>query len=528
MMFNLTIRLRLILTMAVMGCLLVIVAVLGIVGGDRSNSAINDIFTNQLPSAIAIGETQVNALRARAAIDRVVMHPDASEAAATIKRSENFISQSDKAWEKYLSLPSDVEEKKISDDVTVKRNNFLNEGFRPLVAALKAGKQEDADAIVMGKAAKLYTAFSEKADELVAYQTKSTEQQYMASQAMNSTFRWLSISALIVGLILVIISSVLLLRAITRPLDQMLQHFDAIAAGDLTAPVHATSRDEMGHLMTGLEKMRVSLVETVARVRKGSSSIATATDEIAKGNMDLSGRTEQQAASLEETASSMEELTSTVRQNADNAKQANRLSIAASEVAVRGGTLVGDVVTTMNSIKESSGKIVDIIGVIDGIAFQTNILALNAAVEAARAGEQGRGFAVVASEVRTLAQRSASAAKEIKQLIDTSVEKVDAGSRLVDDAGKTMNEIVNSIRSVTDIMSEITAASIEQSQGIDQINTAVIRMDEATQQNAALVEQAAAAAGSTQDQAQQLMDAVRVFKIVEAAPSNNKSMRLVA
>jgi methyl-accepting chemotaxis protein len=271
----------------------------------------------------------------------------------------------------------------------------------------------------------------------------------------------------------------------------------------------------MGQLLAGLEKMRLSLVETVARVRRGSSSIASATDEIARGNLNLSSRTEEQAASLQETASSMEQLTSTVKQNADNARQANTLSITASAVASRGGAVVGDVVQTMESIMESSRKIVDIIAVIDGIAFQTNILALNAAVEAARAGEQGRGFAVVASEVRNLAQRAAGAAKEIKALIHDSVEKVEAGSKLVNDAGSTMEEIVRSIQSVADIMGEITAASAEQSAGIDQINTAVGKMDRVTQENAALVEEAAAAAGSTQDQAHQLMQAVSVFKIDE-------------
>jgi methyl-accepting chemotaxis protein len=248
-------------------------------------------------------------------------------------------------------------------------------------------------------------------------------------------------------------------------------------------------------------------------VRRGTETITVASGEIASGNADLSSRTESQAGSLEETASSMEELTSTVRQNADNARQANQLVVNASEVAVKGGAVVGQVVSTMGSIKDSSRKIVDIIGVIDGIAFQTNILALNAAVEAARAGEQGRGFAVVASEVRNLAQRSAAAAKEIKGLIGDSVEKVDAGSKLVDNAGATMEEIVTSVKRVADIMAEITSASQEQSSGIEQINQAVSQMDEMTQQNAALVEQAAAAAQSMQDQAVELSRAVSIFKL---------------
>jgi methyl-accepting chemotaxis protein len=265
--------------------------------------------------------------------------------------------------------------------------------------------------------------------------------------------------------------------------------------------------------MQALGKMNDSLAKIVGDVRVGTEAITTASSEIAAGNLDLSSRTEQQASSLEETASSMEELTSTVRQNADNARQANQLAVTASEVAVKGGTVVGQVVDTMSSINESSRKIVDIISVIDGIAFQTNILALNAAVEAARAGEQGRGFAVVASEVRNLAQRSAAAAKEIKALIDDSVGKVDAGSKLVGEAGSTMNELVDSVKRVTDIMSEIMAASEEQSSGIEQVNQAIAQMDQVTQQNASLVEEAAAAAESMQDQSRKLTEVVGAFKL---------------
>ncbi|HTD03680.1 methyl-accepting chemotaxis protein [Undibacterium sp.] len=514
-MLNLTIKLRLVATMAFMGILLVIIGIMGIAGGQAGNDVVKDIFTNQLPSIVSIGDSRAHTLRARVVIDRAVMHPELPDVADIVKRSEKFTDESEKAWKHYLSLPADSGAKKISDEVGARREAYLNEGFFPLLAAVKAGDKAAADTVNMTKLPKLFAAYYDKTDELVAYQSKSTGAMYDASQGKFATFRWIAILMIAVGLVAVSISAFFLLRAIARPLQKMMEHFDEISAGDLTKPVVAESRDEMGQLLSGLEKMRVSLVDTVTKVRHGSSSIATATDEIARGNLDLSGRTEQQAASLEETASSMEQLTSTVKQNADNAKQANTLSITASEVATRGGAVVGDVVHTMNSIKDSSRKIVDIISVIDGIAFQTNILALNAAVEAARAGEQGRGFAVVASEVRNLAHRSASAAKEIKALIGDSVEKVEAGSKLVDDAGRTMHEIVSSIQSVADIMGEITAASAEQSAGLEQINTAVGKMDEATQQNAALVEQAAAAAGSTQDQAQRLLDAVSVFKIDE-------------
>ncbi|GGC93051.1 methyl-accepting chemotaxis protein [Undibacterium terreum] len=285
-----------------------------------------------------------------------------------------------------------------------------------------------------------------------------------------------------------------------------------IAAGDLAVEVIVADKDHTS-LLYAMRDMRDKLANIVGQVRSGTDTIATASHQIASGNLDLSSRTEQQAGSLEETASSMEELTSTVRQNSDHAKQANQLAVSASEVAVKGGTVVAEVIDTMGSINDSSKKIVDIIGVIDGIAFQTNILALNAAVEAARAGEQGRGFAVVASEVRNLAQRSAQAAKEIKTLINDSVQQVDVGARLVDQAGATMQEIVASIRRVTDIMTEIMSATHEQSSGIEQINQAVMQMDDMTQQNAALVEEAAAAAGSLQSQANSLAEVVSAFRL---------------
>ncbi len=324
--------------------------------------------------------------------------------------------------------------------------------------------------------------------------------------------------ALIIGAVIAILLGTLiawrLTVGITRPLHEALKVAESVAEGDLTARSDmAATQDEAGLLLSALGRMQANLVRTVTQIRLGTDTIATASSEIASGNLDLSSRTEQQASSLEETASSMEELTSTVKQNADNSRQANQLAVAASTVAVKGGTVVSQVVDTMGAINNSAKKIVDIIGVIDGIAFQTNILALNAAVEAARAGEQGRGFAVVATEVRNLAQRSAAAAKEIKALIGDSVEKVDAGSKLVAEAGTTMDEIVDGVKRVADIMAEITAASQEQSDGIEQVNQAVSQMDQVTQQNAALVEEAAAAAESLQDQARNLAEAVSVFRV---------------
>ena len=325
----------------------------------------------------------------------------------------------------------------------------------------------------------------------------------------------LTLSATIIGVVL----SIWLVVSITRSVGEAVQVANRVAQGDLTNKIEVKSKDEIGELMLALRNMNDSLLNIVNQVRSGTDTIATGSAEIAAGNQDLSSRTEQQASSLEETASSMEELTSTVRQNGENANQANQLAVSASDVAVKGGAIVSEVVEMMATINESSKKMAEIINVIDGIAFQTNILALNAAVEAARAGEQGRGFAVVATEVRNLAQRSASAAREIKTLIDDSVGKVEAGSKLVNQAGETMTEIVHSVHRVTDIMTEINAATREQVEGIEQVNQAVSQMDQVTQQNAALVEEAAAATESMQDQARKLVQVVSVFNTGQAVSS---------
>jgi methyl-accepting chemotaxis protein-1 (serine sensor receptor) len=370
----------------------------------------------------------------------------------------------------------------------------MNTQCRPLLAALIQATED-------------YGSLTATRSQAIIAETEASNQQKQL--------------ALIIGCAVVVAlacwSAALIVRAVVRPLNQAVDLINDIAQGDISQSITVDTKDEFGRLLSALKSMQESLVTLVSSVRQGADGVSTASAEIAQGNQDLSARTESQASALEETASSMEELGSTVRQNADNASQANQLAQSASAVAQQGGQVVEQVVVTMRGISDSSKRIADIINVIDGIAFQTNILALNAAVEAARAGEQGRGFAVVASEVRSLAGRSAEAAKEIKHLINESVERVTAGSTLVDRAGHTMSEVVVSIRRVTDIMGEISAASSEQSAGVGQVGEAVTNIDHATQQNAALVEEMAAAAGSLNAQAQELVRSVSVFKLSPSA-----------
>ena len=378
---------------------------------------------------------------------------------------------------------------------------------------LTESRAEEAKNILLLDIKPHQTAYFSALDKLLEFQTSLMQEsgKEVAEAHRSGVVMMLGLAAAAMLLGAFIAWSIT--RSITVPLNEAVKIAQTVANGDLSSAIVVHSKDETGRLLQALKDMNGNLQKIVFEVRTGTDTIATASSQIASGNLDLSSRTEEQASSLEETASSMEELTSTVKQNADNARQANGLAMTASEVARKGGSVVAEVVGTMTAINDSSRKIVDIIAVIDGIAFQTNILALNAAVEAARAGEQGRGFAVVASEVRNLAQRSAAAAKEIKTLIGDSVEKVEIGTRLVDQAGATMNEIVESVKRVTDIMGEITAASQEQTAGIEQINQAITQMDAVTQQNAALVEEAAAAAESLQDQAANLSQVVSVFTL---------------
>ncbi|MDN2708747.1 methyl-accepting chemotaxis protein [Janthinobacterium sp. SUN118] len=411
----------------------------------------------------------------------------------------------------------DSEEEKTIFKASVAERVKYQDAKTLVMNARKAGNAAQAESTYRDSFAPAAASYQNNVKALLAQQRKAIDATAQAIEAANdrSFTLLLTLCALVVALGSV--CAWLITRSITVPLQAAVKVAETVADGDLRTHFAAAASDEIGDLMRALQGMNEALRKVVSEVQSGTNAIATASGEIAAGNQDLSARTEQQASSLEETASSMEELTSTVKQNADNARQANQMAVAASGVAERGGSIVSQVVDTMGAIDTASTKIVDIIGVIDGIAFQTNILALNAAVEAARAGEQGRGFAVVATEVRNLAQRSAAAAREIKALIGDSVEQVNNGTRLVQQAGSTMGEVVDSVRRVTDIMAEITAASAEQSMGIDQVNQAIAQMDQVTQQNAALVEEAAAAAESMQDQAARLAQVAAGFQLEHMA-----------
>ena len=433
------------------------------------------------------------------------------------------VSQLQKQVESAIVSP---EEKQLFDEVGKLRNVYRD--TRQKIFDMKAAGETDKAREMTDTT--LVRMMDDYANSVLRYSDFQKKLIDDSAAEINGNYRSGRDLLIVLGLFELVLGAVLawlLTRSITRPLNEAVSIAQTVAAGDLTSHIDTRAQDETGQLLAALKTMNGNLLDIVSRVRVSTDTISTASAEIASGNMDLSARTEQQAGSLEETASAMEQLTSTVKQNADNARQANQLAESASEVAIQGGNVVGQVVETMGSIHASSQKISDIIGVIDGIAFQTNILALNAAVEAARAGEQGRGFAVVASEVRSLAQRSASAAKEIKELIDDSVRKVGDGSRLVEQAGNTMTEVVASVARVTDIVREITSASQEQSDGIEQVNLAITHIDEATQQNAALVEEAAAAAKAMQDQAVSLTEAVSVFRLDKQIADGSTTLKPV-
>ena len=511
---NMTIKSRLIIVITFLSILAAGIGLLGLHGMSRANEGLKAVYEDRTLVLEQISRIDALMMQNRLALSLAITDPmvDIKAESARIEGNNAEISRTWAAYQSAVVLP---EEKALAGKFADGWTKMHAEGMQPAVTALRNGDVEAAKA-AQDRMQKQAPAVAQGIDALRRLQVEGAKSEYENAVARYTILRNSAAAAIVLGTLAAALFGYVLIRNIYRDLgsepDYAVAIAGQIAGGNLSVAVETAAGDRTS-LIYAMKSMRDNLARIVTEVRGGVQTIASASQQIASGNGDLSSRTEEQAASLEETASSMEELISTVKQNADNARQANQLAVTASEVAVKGGTVVSEVVETMGAINESARKIVDIIGVIDGIAFQTNILALNAAVEAARAGEQGRGFAVVASEVRSLAQRSASAAKEIKALIDNSVEKVDAGSRLVDQAGATMQEVVESIRRVTDIMGEISAASAEQTAGIEQINQAVSQMDQTTQQNAALVEESAAASEAMREQADKLAEMVSVFKL---------------
>jgi methyl-accepting chemotaxis protein-1 (serine sensor receptor) len=509
---KLTIRARLIFVIGFLALLLVASGVLGLVGLRSTNAQMRSLYEDRLVAFSQLERMSAALDAARNGISTSIVG-DSGDIDANMDRIEKAIKANDAVLKQYQETQLTSEERTLLDKLVPQRQKFVAEGIKPAAEALRNRDFQGAIELYGGVMLKLYADAHATLAQLMDLQRNVGRELHEQAQQRYQTLLVVMGVAMAAGLFVALLMGVLLVRAISRPLQRAVTVAQAVAAGDLTQQIDVHSQDETGQLMQALRQMNENLQGIVGQVRLSTDTIATASSEIAHGNLDLSSRTEQQAGALEETASAMEQLTSTVRHNADSAQQAKELAHSASEVAVRGGDVVRQVVDTMSSINQSSSKIVDIISVIDGIAFQTNILALNAAVEAARAGEQGRGFAVVASEVRSLAQRSAAAAKEIKVLIDDSVARVGTGSALVAQAGQTIDEVVRSVQRVSEVVTDISAAGQEQSQGIEEVNNAITQMDETTQQNAALVEQAAAAAQSMQEQAARLSEAVSVFRL---------------
>ncbi|MGF6767554.1 methyl-accepting chemotaxis protein-1 (serine sensor receptor) [Paraburkholderia sp. GAS199] len=510
---NISIRVRLALTATFLGLLLVIGGVMGISGISMSNSDVEQLYKDQLASSTSLSEASVSLSRMRLWLYRIALDPTSPNVPQLAQNAQKLLNASRLSWATYRALPAAIDERDLAETTNTKFDALVTNGVQPMFDALAARDPSKLADIALHTPPALFIDVTDGLDLLGKYQVSEARATFSAAQARFHRFVALAVVGIVTALIAAALSWWSLQRAISGPLDTALGHFKAIADGDLTTQIHVPGRNEMGQLMNGLQAMQNNLIQTIGAVREGATSIDTAAREIAAGNVDLSQRTEEQAASLEETSSSMEQLTSTVRQNAAHAKHAKQLVTNTASLTDQGNQASQKVVETMKELSSSSHKIAEITSVIEGIAFQTNILSLNAAVEAARAGDQGRGFAVVASDVRLLALRSATAAKEIKELTSNSLSRVSTGAQQVEDASQTMAEILESVRKVSDLMGEIAAASDEQSIGIEQINRAVAQMDQVTQQNAALVEQASAATLSLEVQASDLETVVSVFRV---------------
>jgi methyl-accepting chemotaxis protein-1 (serine sensor receptor) len=508
---SLRVRPRLLGSFGLVLLLLVAVAWLGVSALSKSYAMQKEVFDNNIESLRQLDKISYLTQRNRVLVMDALMNPEPGNIQKRTEEMAKNAAEIDRQWKTYLATEKTAEEHKLIPTFETALNAYRSEGLVPAREALTANDIDKARGHYRD-ISRLAPKLNDVQLALIELQVHLAEQDMHEAEASFHSTRQLIIGFAVIALAVGAVLAVVIARSITTPVSQAVGVARRVADGDLSESHIERRGDELGDLLTALGEMRSELRGIVSRVRQGADGVATGSREIATGNQDLSARTENQASALEETASAMEELGATVGHNADAAQQANQLAQAASTVAVRGGDQVADVVSTMNDIHVASRKISDIIGTIDGIAFQTNILALNAAVEAARAGEQGRGFAVVAGEVRLLAQRSAEAAREIKSLIAASVERVERGTHIVNEAGTTMTEVVDSIRRVTDLMGEISSASQEQSRGVAQVGEAVTSMDQTTQQNAALVEQMAAAATSLRQQADELVGTMARFR----------------
>ncbi len=514
---RLNISTRLYGLIGLMSLLLAGVGYLGLHATQSSNASLKTVYEDRTVPLAQLSSINDLVGRNRSLVEETLIGALSSEDRAGRERAGSEFQANNTRiqaiWKTYMGTVLTPEEARLAAEWEQELGVLVSQGMEPAMVALLKNDVAAGNAAYHHKVAPLMGKVQSTFDQLTGLQVRVAQEAYEAALAQYSRARLLSIVAIALGVAAALAIGLMLTRGIARSLTLATQLSQAVAEGDLSMQISIEGDDEISRLLRTLASMQERLSKTVGDVRLGADAVAIASSQIAQGNQDLSSRTESQASSLEQTAASMEELNSTVRQNADNAGQANQLAQQASEVAANGGQVVSEVVDTLRGISESSEKIAEIINVIDGIAFQTNILALNAAVEAARAGEQGRGFAVVAGEVRNLAQRSAQAAKEIKELITQSVDRVAQGRSQVDRAGATMSEVVASIRRVTELMAEISAASLEQSDGVQQVGEAVQNMDQVTQQNAALVEEMAAAATSLQTQAQSLVQSVAFFKV---------------